>query len=76
MANASHKHVGLGAQGKRNGKGNGGGALSELPVEAVPANGILSNRDKAQMSGARGQDGKWLQSEQMQDHESNKEIDD
>lgn len=72
MANASHKHVGLGAQGK----GNGGGALSELPVEAVPANGILSNRDKAQMSGARGQDGKWLQSEQMQDHESNKEIDD
>lgn len=72
MANARHKHMGVEAKPK----GDGGGAMSEVPVEVIPANGVLSNRDKAQMTGARGQDGKWLQSEQMQDHDANRETKD
>ena len=72
MANANHKHMGVAGKPK----GDGGGAMSEVPVEVIPANGVLSNRDKAQMTGDRGQDGKWLQSEQMQDHEANRETED
>lgn len=71
MADANHKRMGPQAKGKK----TGGGALTEVALEHVPENGILSNRDKAQMSGPRGQDGKWLQSEQMQDHDANRERD-
>jgi hypothetical protein len=72
MAHADRKRMGAASQGKH----DGSGALSEVPIEVVPANMVLSNRDKAQMSGPRGQDGKWLQSEQMQDHDSNRETED
>ena len=72
MAHADRKRMGPASQGKH----DGGGALSQVPVETVPENKVLSNRDKTQMSGARGQDGKWLQSEQMQDHASNRETED
>jgi hypothetical protein len=65
MANASKKHMGAGAKGK----GDGTGAMVE--TAAVPENKILSNRDKAQHPSDRGQDGKWVQSEQMHDHELN-----
>ena len=67
MARGSKKHIGAGAQGK----GDGGGAMAE-PV-AVPPNAVLSNRDKTQDSRVRGQDGKWIQTEQLQDHELNQE---
>jgi len=65
MSNASKKHVGAGAQGK----GDGTGALTS--EAAVPENMVLSNRDKKQHSDGRGQDSKWVQSEQLRDHELN-----
>ena len=67
MAHGGKKHFGAGAKGK----GDGSGAMAE-PV-AVPPNMPLSNRDKKQDSRARGQDSKWIQSEQLQDHELNQD---
>jgi hypothetical protein len=69
MANASKKHVGAGAQGK----GDGSGGLSNDPP--VPDNMVLSNRDKKQHSDDRGQDGKWIQTEQLRDHELHQDKD-
>jgi hypothetical protein len=37
---------------------------------------VLSNRDKSQHSDQRGMDGKHIQSEQLQDHASNRFDDD
>jgi hypothetical protein len=65
MANASKKHMGAGAKGK----GDGTGARVE--AASIPENMVLSNRDKAQHPADRGQDSKWIQSEQMHDHELN-----
>ena len=62
MANASRKHFGPGAQGK----GNGSGGLTDLE-EPLPANMVLSNRDKAQHTDQRGLDSKTVQIEQAQD---------
>ena len=67
MAHASKKHVGTGAKGKSDGTG----ARTEAAV--VPENMILSNRDKAQHPSGRGQDSKWVQTEQMHDHEHNQD---
>jgi hypothetical protein len=67
MAHASKKHVGPGAKGK----GHGTGAMAE--AAPVPENKVLSNRDKSQHSSDRGQDGKWIQTEQMHDHELNQD---
>jgi hypothetical protein len=39
--------------------------------ELIGENMTLSNRDKAEDSGDRGQDGKWVQTEQLQDHAAN-----
>ena len=64
MANASHKHMGAGSQGK----GAGTGANTELQRDLVGENQILSNRDKAQHSDERGLDSKQVQNEQHQDH--------
>jgi hypothetical protein len=67
MSNASKKHMGAGAQGK----GDGTGALTnERPL---PENMVLSNRDKKQHSDDRGQDLKWVQTEQRRDHELNQD---
>ena len=63
MAHSDRKRMGPGAQGKRSGTG----ATSELPKDEVGENAILSNRDKAQHSKERGQDGKRIQSEQHGD---------
>lgn len=60
MANASRKHVGKGAQEKR----DGGGAMTDTPAGTVGDSEILSNRDKAFHSKERGQDSKWIESEQ------------
>jgi hypothetical protein len=68
MANASRKHMGPGSQGK----GDGTGALTEVPREEIPENGILSNRDKAQHSDERGLDSKQIQNEQLQDQPANR----
>jgi hypothetical protein len=62
MANASRKHFGPGLQGKS----NGAGAMTDLE-EPLPANKVLSNRDKAQHSDQRSLDSKHIQSEQLQD---------
>jgi len=67
MSNASKKHIGAGAQGK----GDGTGALTN--ERSVPENMILSNRDKKQHSDSRGQDSKWVQTEQSRDHELNQD---
>jgi hypothetical protein len=64
MANASKKHIGIGAQAKR----DGSGAMTTLAPETVPENMILSNRDKKMHSAERGQDSKAVQTEQHQDH--------
>jgi hypothetical protein len=52
MAQASRKHFGAGAQGK----GDGTGGMSDLDPEEIPANIVLSNRDKAGHSEERGLD--------------------
>jgi hypothetical protein len=65
MAHADKKHFGPGAQSK----GSGTGAMTNDPP--IPENVVLSNRDKAQDSRGRGQDGKRIQAEQMHDSELN-----
>jgi hypothetical protein len=64
MANASKKNMGTGAQGK----GDGSGALTELPENVLPDNMVLSNRDKSQHSGERGLDSRQVQTDQYRDH--------
>ena len=53
-------------------KGAGSGGMTNLQDELVGENMVLSNRDKAVESGDRGQDGKWIQTEQLADHVANK----
>ena len=69
MANADRKHMGSGSQGK----GDGTGAMTELDPEILPENMVLSNRDKAQHSRERGLDSKAVQTEQLHDHDANKD---
>lgn len=54
------------------GKGDGGGAMTDLQGELLGENDVLSNRDKAQSSRERGQDSRWIQTEQREDHVANK----
>ena len=63
MAQANKKHIGAGSRGKRTGTG----AKTMMPAERVGQNEVLSNRDKAQHTKARGLDSKAVQSEQDQD---------
>lgn len=60
MAHADKKHFGKGVQGK----GDGTGAMTEGDAADIPANAVLSNRDKAQHSDDRGLDSKAVQAEQ------------
>lgn len=71
MAKADHKHIGVGAKGK----GHGTGAMTELDDSILPANSVLSNRDKAQHSRERGLDSKTIMDEQFQDDEANQRFD-
>lgn len=64
MAKASKHHLGQG----NSGKGAGTGALTEVPDDTLGENMVLSNRDKAQHSDARGLDSKAVQIEQYQDN--------
>jgi hypothetical protein len=70
MARNDGKHLGPGT--KDRGKGAGTGGMTNLQDDLVGENDVLSNRDKAQHSGDRGQDSKWVQTEQLADHENNK----
>jgi hypothetical protein len=54
------------------GKGDGTGALTDMPKDKIGDNMVLSNRDKAQHSDLRGMDGKSIQTEQYQDHSANR----
>ena len=72
MANASHKHIGAGTQGK----GTGSGAMTTADTAAIPDNMVLSNRDKAQHSDERGLDSRMIQTEQMRDHANDRRIED
>jgi hypothetical protein len=47
--------------------------MTELNPDVLPENMVLSNRDKAQHSRERGLDGKAIQTEQLHDHEANKD---
>jgi hypothetical protein len=62
----------LGPKTRQHGKGTGSGAMTDLQEGLIPENMVLSNRDKTQHSGERGQDSKWVQTEQMEDHVANK----
>ncbi|MBE7186382.1 MAG: hypothetical protein INR68_18480 [Methylobacterium mesophilicum] len=64
MANASKKHMGIGAQGK----GDGSGAMAPERDDLIGENMILSNHDKAQHSQERGLDSKTVQADQNQDN--------
>lgn len=64
MANADKKHHGAGVQDK----GDGTGGMTDLDASEVPANAVLSNRDKSYHSKERGLDSKAVQTEQLQDH--------
>ncbi|ABN77699.1 hypothetical protein [Cereibacter sphaeroides] len=71
MAHADKKHFGQGVQGK----GDGTGAMTEADTAGIPANGVLSNRDK-QGSESRGKDGGYVKTQQYQDHAGNRRTDD
>lgn len=64
MANADKKHHGPAVQGK----GDGTGGMTDLDASEIPANAVLSNRDKSRHSEERGLDSKSVQTEQLQDH--------
>jgi hypothetical protein len=57
---------------KSQAKGAGSAGMTDLQDELIGENDVLSNRDKAEDSGDRGQDGKWVQTEQLEDHAANK----
>jgi hypothetical protein len=68
MAKASKKHVGPGSHGKS----DGSGAMTDIELENLPENAVLSNRDKANHTSERGMDGKEILNEQFRDHSSNR----
>ncbi|MEH2498249.1 hypothetical protein V1294_004728 [Bradyrhizobium sp. AZCC 1678] len=67
-AHGDGKHLGPGAKGK----GAGTGAMTEAQDKLIGENMVLSNRDKTEHSRDRGQDSKWIQTEQLKDHAANK----
>ena len=64
MAKADRHSMGPGAQGK----GDGTGAMTELPEGILGENEVLSNRDKSRHSDERGLDSRHVQTEQYHDH--------
>jgi hypothetical protein len=70
MAKADKHHMGPGSQGK----GDGSGAMTDLPEGILGENEVLSNRDKSQHDQTRGLDGKAVQTEQYQDHAANRQV--
>ena len=68
MAKGDGKHFGRGVHGKRDGTG----AMTNAQADTLGENQVLSNRDKAQHPRERGQDSKWVQSEQHKDNAANR----
>ncbi len=64
----SGKHMGRGS----NGKGDGTGGMTDAPINEIEPNKVLSNRDKAQHTRERGQDSKWVETEELKDHSVNR----
>jgi hypothetical protein len=56
-------------------KGAGTGAMTDIPDGKLGENDVLSNRDKASHSEARGQDGRRIQSDQYQTTAHEKPLD-
>ena len=71
MTKEGKKGVGPSARSK----GSGSGAMTDIPDEMLGENEVLSNRDKANHSEARGQDSKRIQSDQYQNHTHGKPLD-
>jgi hypothetical protein len=71
MADASRKQMGPGAQGK----GAGVGALTDMPANTLPENKVLSNRDKKVHPRERGFDSKAVETEQLEEHDDNRQRD-
>ncbi len=71
MVNAGKKHMGRAVQAK----GTGTGAMTDIDKDKIGDNMVLSNRDKAQHSDQRGQDGAQIKTEQYQDHAGNRLAD-
>ncbi|MCP1549764.1 MULTISPECIES: hypothetical protein [Methylorubrum] len=72
MAKADRHSMGPGAQGK----GDGSGAMTDLPEGILGENAVLSNRDKSQHSDERGLDSRHVQTEQYHDHVGARQVDD
>ncbi|WEX76294.1 hypothetical protein PYH37_004590 [Sinorhizobium numidicum] len=68
MAHASRTNMGKPDKGK----GTGSGARTQMKEGVVGEHDVLSNRDKAQHSKARGLDAKSVKTEQYQDHAANR----
>lgn len=74
MARASGKKIGAGAKGK----GSGAGAMAPPRDDLLQENQVLANRDKQPRGrnegrkDQRGQDSKWVESEQRSDHAANR----
>lgn len=71
MAKADRHSMGPGAQGK----GDGTGAMTELPEGMLGENAVLSNRDKSRHTDERGLDGRNIQTEQYHDHVGARQAD-
>jgi hypothetical protein len=46
--------------------------MTDAPLEKIDSNTVLSNRDKAQHTRERGQDSKWIETEELKDHVGNR----
>ena len=68
MARRDGKHIGRGSHGK----GTGTGGMTDAPLDQIKTNAVLSNRDKAQHTRERGQDSKWIETEELKDHAANR----
>ena len=71
MAKADRHSMGPGTQGK----GDGTGAMTELPEGMLGENEVLSNRDKSRHSDERGLDSRHVQTEQYHDHVGARQTD-
>ncbi len=71
MAKADRHSMGPGTQGK----GDGTGAMTELPEGMLGENEVLSNRDKSRHSDERGLDSRHVQTEQYHDHVGARQAD-
>jgi hypothetical protein len=46
--------------------------MTDAALDQIESNAVLSNRDKAQHTRERGQDSKWIETEELKDHAANR----